>query len=605
MLNELLERKPVRCMLAAYEKRQGYPRPEDAAWRDLSEEKKSVLRAWGDRAVKAGYPQLTATQFLAFNRTGDRGVFEKPYFTRRERLIGASLSECVEHHPAVLDTVVDGVWLLCEETFWGVSAHNGSAHPGAAPSCERVLPDHLNPYIDLFAAQTGCTLALIVRLLGDRLDEVSPLIVRRITDELERRIFTPFFYHDDFWWMGMTRQDLCNWTPWILSSILRAAQAVMRDDLRLAELITRACRMLDRYLDCVPEDGGCDEGPGYWNMAGGALLDCLEALREMTDGEMDFYDDPKIRKIGLFPLASHIAGDWFWNFADCDAKPMLDGCRLYVYGQRIGNPALSALGRVMQKSLVPRDTPQMNRVLDALLTDMTAEAPCRPEASVSLPCLQVWARRRGALYTVVKGGHNGENHNHNDVGQFMVYCDGEPVFIDAGNITYTAATFSDSRYSLWNVRSMNHSVPMIGESEQAAGRAYAAKDVQADEDSVSMDIASAYPKESGLISLRRRWTFGETLVLTDTARLSQPQTMTWVFMTREAPEKASRGLRIGPLLMTCPPALTFACEEIIITDPRMTRSFSGSLYRVTLQSPRALRHDAVFTITKESDQDDL
>ena len=98
----------------------------------------------------------------------------------------------------------------------------------------------------------------------------------------------------------MIRKDLNNWTPWILSSIFMAALAVIRDDTLLRQLFPRADH-LDRYLDGIPEDGGCDEGPGYWNMAGGALLDCLEAVERVTGGCVTFWDQEKIRRIGAFP----------------------------------------------------------------------------------------------------------------------------------------------------------------------------------------------------------------------------------------------------------------------------------------------------------------
>ena len=78
-------------------------------------------------------------------------------------------------------------------------------------------------------------------------------------------------------------------------------------------------------------------------MAGGALLDCLEAVERVTGGCVTFWDQEKIRRIGAFPLHSHIAGPWYWNFADCDAKPMMDGERIYAYGRHTGNTALCAL----------------------------------------------------------------------------------------------------------------------------------------------------------------------------------------------------------------------------------------------------------------------
>lgn len=46
---------------------------------------------------------------------------------------------------------------------------------------------------------------------------------------------------------------------------------------------------------------------------------------------------------------------------------------------------------------------------------------------------------------------NLERHNHNDIGQFIVYADGKPVIIDVGVETYTAKTFSERRYEIWTM----------------------------------------------------------------------------------------------------------------------------------------------------------
>ena len=81
------------------------------------------------------------------------------------------------------------------------------------------------------------------------------------------------------------------------------------------------------------------------------------------------------------------------------------------------------------------------------------------------------------LTLAVKGGHNGEHHNHNDVGSFVVASDGVPVIVDAGRPTYTAQTFGPDRYAIWTMQSGWHNVPVIGGREQLPGAAHAARDV--------------------------------------------------------------------------------------------------------------------------------
>lgn len=608
MFREFLEKNDMRALLSAPGAYHPFPRRQERAFfMGLEREVREELLAWGKEAAQ-GYPMLTATQFLAFSRTGSRLAYETPYFERRVKLMGAALAECVADDGTYLDSVIDGMWCICEESAWVVSAHNGSDHPGQRPMNERPLPDVTNPYVDLFAAQTAAALADTLYLLEDKLDAVSPLIARRVRAEIERRVIQPFMTHDDFWWMGMIRHDVCNWTPWILSNVIEILLILERDSIRRAQGVARAMRMLDSYLAVVPADGGCDEGAGYFNMAGAALFDCLESLYMATDGRVSFYDEPLIRNIASFPLKAHIDGPYFLNFADCDVQPQLDGERIYRFGVRTGNAALASLGawlhdrRMHARSVCPVrpvDTPQMSRVLNTLFADIPQGAPQEPPAHCALPDLQVFSWRENGLYAAIKGGHNGENHNHNDVGSFIVYADGQPQIVDMGNKVYTALTFGPQRYTLDNTRARNHNIPLVGGVEQAAGREHAARGVRADEHGVRMDIAGAYPAEAGVQALEREMTVkGGRICLTDRIALQKEQRVTWVFMLREKPSLVPGEARFGPLALRHDPALAQSVEEMPVTDARMRRNFPGSFWRLTLESAPAMRHEQIFSITR-------
>ena len=57
------------------------------------------------------------------------------------------------------------------------------------------------------------------------------------------------------------------------------------------------------------------------------------------------------------------------------------------------------------------------------------------------------------LYVAAEGGHNAQSHNHNDVGNVIVFADGRPVLVDAGVEEYTSKTFSSRRYEIWTMQS--------------------------------------------------------------------------------------------------------------------------------------------------------
>ena len=589
MFTEFLQRFPMAEMLKKGTRILYPPAADRQAWDRVPDESRQEIRELADEYAGTPYPPRTAAGFLAFARTGDRQADEKPYFTRRRKLCAALLAACVFPDHANMDEVIDGIWLLCEESTWVISAHNINPVPGAPRPAEYPLPDMEKPYIDLFCAQTGMILSLAASLLEERLDAVSPMIRKRIREEIQRRILRPFMQTDDFWWMGFRRKDLNNWTPWILSNVMICAALDAMPAEELAGLLERACGMLDRYLAVLPADGGCDEGAGYWNMAGGALLDCLEILEKLTGGRMAFWQEEKIRNILRFPLRVEIGNGWFANFADCDARPFISGERMETAGQRIGDPVLTSLGTRMRGTVADQlnDVPHLTRALDLLfhVPAGKTETAAEKEPDTWLPDLQVRLVRRGGWTLVCKGGHNGENHNHNDVGSFILFRNGEPAVVDAGNMVYTAKTFSEERYTLWNVQSAWHNLPEFGGCGQLAGREHTAGNAAYTPDGMELDLEQAYDEAAGLVSLKRSFILSsDGLILVDRGALRSPREAVWTFLLREKPEWSGGQVTAGSLVIHCPDGLAFSAEEKAVTDPRMARNWPGSLWRVKLSA---------------------
>ncbi len=600
MFFEETDRRPRAELLGAC---RGLPFTRDDLAR-LGPERLEPIRRLAERFRNEPYALLTAGQYMAFARTGDRQVMEAPYFQRRKKLIAALLGVCAQDMPQEdLDAVVDGIWLICEETSWVISAHNGGELDGVEKRVPRPLPDPERPYVDLFAAQTAMILSLTCHLLADELDGVSPLIRRRVRREIERRVLTPFETRNDFWWMGLTRRDLCNWTPWIASNVAMAACAWIDDEPRLVDVLEKCCRLADRYLDAMPEDGGCDEGVGYWSMATGAVLDFLQ-LMERQPGGFRFGHTQKLANMARFPLCMWLGGGWFANFGDCDARPEVPGERLQYAGRRLGMPELIALGARFRGDPADAiaDTPQLWRLLNALISPPEDPGEIDPPESAWLPDLEVRRLTRGGATLVCKGGVNAGSHSHNDCGGFIYSVGGEAQIVDAGNMTYTGKTFSDARGSLWNIRSKYHSVPVIGDCEQAAGTEYRARDAACTAEGLELDIAGAYPQTAGVRALKRRFALGDdgTLTLRDEIRLKAPLPVTETFMLRHRPEIAPGGVTSGGIRIVPDADMAVEIEEIPVADPRMAKSYPGSLWRAAFVRPAAPRHDIEFRIERIS-----
>jgi hypothetical protein len=225
----LLERRIETIGLAAAlvprEAFRPYPRAVDrGAWERLvPEDRRRAFVAAAEKQLAEPWAVLPASRFLDYVRDGNRGRYESLLFSRREKLGLLVLGETLEGRGRFADAIADGVWLLCEESFWGVPAHVGAQKRGSG------LPDVTEPTVDLFAAETGALLAWTDYLVGEGLDAVHPLVRERLRLEVDRRILTPALDRDDFWWMGFTPREVNNWNPWINSNWLAAVLLLERD----------------------------------------------------------------------------------------------------------------------------------------------------------------------------------------------------------------------------------------------------------------------------------------------------------------------------------------------------------------------------------------
>lgn len=575
LLESRLTAAQVAKLLVPRESWKPYPVYSDRArWQALPSALLQEMVAKGDQALKNPWTVLPATVFLEYVRTGNRSNYERILRARRNKLEALLWAECAEAKGRFLDEIGNGVWLQCEETFWGYPAHLSLQKGGSG------LPNVAEPVIDLFAAEGGALLAWLDYLVGPQLDKVHKRIRERLHLEIDRRILTPYEKRTDFWWMGLEAdRAMNNWNPWINSNCLACALLVESDPARRAAIAHKIVRSVDRFLDSYYDDGGCDEGPGYWGHAGGSLFDNLELLYSASDGKIDFYKVPLVGEIGRYIYRVHIAGDWFVNFADASARVGIDGDLVYRYGKRIGDANLQQLGALRARDSSPGGSAL--RFLPALfnyaeMQKAPARAPLVRDAWFAGMQVMTARTKEGTadgLFLAAQGGHNAESHNHNDVGNFIVYANGKPAIVDIGVETYTAKTFSSHRYDIWTMQSAYHNLPTVNGVMQGAGRGYAARNVShkagADAAEFELDIAGAYPPQAGIVAWRR------------TLRLDRGRNQVSI---RDAFALQKDGGRVELTLMT-PCKVTVGKGEIVLAGAVKVR-FQPDLFDVAVEEVR-------------------
>jgi len=581
-----------------------FPTASDRSpWESLAEDTRAALVELGERELRTAWEVLPATLFLEYHQTGNRSHYEGVRDRRRNKLRDLVIAECVEGKGRFVDEIVNGVWLTCEETFWGVPAHLNMQKAGPG------LPDMSEPIVDLFAAETSSLLAWTDFLVGDRLARVSPLLPERIRMEINRRILTPCLARDDFWWMGFSELPVNNWNPWICSNWLTSALLEETNEERRRAAVAKILRCLDAFLNGYGDDGGCDEGPGYWGRAAASLFDCLELLYAATSSQWDGFRKPLVHEMALYICRAHIYNEWYTNFGDAPARVFPDGDLVYRFGKRLEDKRIMAHGAfcAFEKNGEPVFGDSVGRQLPAMFDLAELQGAARAQALLRdawLPGIQVMTARvregsAQGLYLAAQGGHNGKSHNHNDVGNFLVYADGSPVIIDVGVETYTAKTFSPQRYDIWTMQSAYHNCPTIDGVMQSAGRVFTATDVsyQADDRQaeIRMNLAKAYPPEAHLATWKRTLLLnrlGNSIEVVDDYQLTQAaKAITLTLMTPCAAQVQT----VGEITLPTPSGqpvhvaydgrvLQASAEEIPIEDSLLRRSWGERLHRVLLQA---------------------
>ncbi len=598
---------------------QWHPYPKAAErqpWQSLPDDLRSTMLRHAEDWRGKSWPALEAITALDFKRNGNRSRFEAQNFGRRQRLIDLVLGECTEGKGRFLDDIANGVWLICEESFWGVPAHLGAQKAGVG------LPDVSEPIVDLFAAETSATLSWTHYLLGDQLATVSPLIPKRIRLEAKRRILDPLLARDDIFWMGLRqgRGLLNNWNPWINSNWLMTAMLLEDDPERRLEALQKSCRSLDEYLHDYSPDAGCEEGPVYWQRSPGSYFDCCRTLASAVNGAADVMTHPFVKHMGQYIADVHIADSMYVDYGDAHLEDVASPELIYRYGIAAQLPDLAAFGAFnsakigmagdqasIEESLGPHRLASLARSLPDVLATPAIHVAKKADAlgrdawysHLHLMIARTKAGTTDGCYLAVQAANNGRSHGHNDSGSFIVFHDGEPTIIDPGVEAYTAKTFSPQRYEIWTMQSAWHNLPIIGGIQQHEGRSYAASDAQYstgnDGARLSMNLATAYPPEAGAKHWKRELILdrrADVVRLVESFTLAKSVSVALSFITPRTPSiaegtvtlhAAKPGLKDVALRYDSK-ALKATMEKRDLDDAGMRRSWGTVLYRVWLTS---------------------
>jgi hypothetical protein len=488
-----------------------------------------IKASWDELCEDAPIAPLNYRDYRLFEVTGDRDTYQRPYFKRRGALNAAAILSLIypeeeKYFVKLQDTIFD----ICSEYTWCLPAHLGHTDGKSA-----------SEIVDLFAAETGFSLAEIYIVHEKRLDDFIKRIIR---ENIERRIIKPTFERPDGWWWEHMNN---NWLSVCAGSVGCTTMLLYPEAFR--QLKPRFDSAMERYIDSFLGEGMCLEGCSYWDYGFGFFTVYADMLKSFTEGKEDYFKRQDVREIAAFPQRMFLTGNVVVSFSD------------------MGTTYLNSVGIIHYLKSVYPDTVKLPKAeyctygIKRWRTSYIIRAAAWAKKEYSeldeigndTECFyakksQWYINKREKYSFAAKAGNNGEPHNHNDVGHFIYAKDGKQILVDLGAGLYDKKYFSKERYSVFEASSRSHSVPIIGDELQKFGKEYAARDVVATDNSFSMEISGAYGNNN-LASLKRKFDLLEDgIVLTDEFELKEEVAISERFVSLIEPTVISDGrIEIG------------------------------------------------------------
>jgi hypothetical protein len=480
------------------------------------------------------------------------------------------------------DALARLITAICDEPYWAVPAH--------------VARDGLGPHrtIDLFAAETGSALAEITALLDDRLPAD---VVARARAEVVARVIEPYERHT-YWW----EDAASNWAAVCAGAVALAAIQVCAPE-RVRALLPRLRASLRRSLDGYGDDGVCVEGYGYWRYGFGYYLVAVDALDAAFGPDPDG-EPARAGEAARWPLRAFLSDRVLVTFADTWVEGTADAGLLAGADRRYGDVGVPGPG--LTDPEIVDECGRWALALRSLCWAVGGDVPQaseldRPRWYPDAQWLIVPEGAHSPIGFAARAGHNGEPHNHNDLGSVIVARAGQLLVGDAGRGVYDREYFGPLRYDNPAAGSHGHSVPILDGVRQAEGSAARAEVLGVVLDGggerFEVDLTLAYPHPALTRLVRRVERRDEVVVVTDRLTATEPIALTQRFVTLVEPAVGDAGVRIEAAGAGA--RLSHASDATVTTGsfPVGRGSFPMPVHHVDLTLPAGteVEHSVVIT----------
>lgn len=388
---------------------------------------------------------------------------------------------------------------LCVLPHWIIKAHEFSIIYDRVWPWNALLRD--DQVVFSYDIRTGD----IASEMGIAYDWLYPALNKMQKDRirgalLEKAILCARHNYDYQWWATSYK---CNWNGICFSGLGISSLALLTEDPSLADVAAETYQRIGLFLDNLGEDGGWQEGRGYWAYGMRACVFYMEAMKRVSGGTYDLFQHKRLQDhpvdFALYGLTGY--------FGDGSGKVVGSTHLINKLTTETGNTDAAWYREHMMK--------EGKSMFDIVWP--RPQVASRPPAVASRYFRSIdWAFLRSdftdpaAVTLATKAGYNDDpHHGHLDIGHVSLWWHNEFFLTDhgSGRYTYDEKYFNEARWTYPQASSAGHNVVFVnGELQLSAkhknqpwqegvGGKILEFRPQPDRDYVVMDPSHAYPQK--------------------------------------------------------------------------------------------------------------
>lgn len=439
----------------------------------------------GTKYLNHSWPALTAEMFTDYASH----LYKKEAKKRRIALSALALSEYLEKKGRFMTDIINGIWVICEETTWNMPDDTG------------VLKDIETPKFDTHSSRTASLLSTLLNLFSKDLPDA---VKKRITYEVKRRCLLPFL-------------EARNHTPENVSYTLISCIFTEPDEDRRRMICDRVIELLENFLEDYSADSGKAKSEQSLYIWSAYLYDILEMLYCATDNKLAVFSEEKIMLAAKSIYKSYLGSGGF-----SEKSTDRDGARIYLFGKRMDYRKLMDFGAseyIKNDDKILKDSQNLFHKLYSV--KHASEIIDYGDNFDSEECgyidsMDIFIRKTKGFSVAVKGGLS-------SAGNLMVYLENEPYVVDLEK---------------------SHNLPVINGFTQFSNtrRASCVKL----ENGLKIDLSETYPKDAGIIKWVRSVEAEERyVIISDEYELSRNDEIKLTLLMKEKPILSGDRIIIG------------------------------------------------------------